>query len=272
MPQKPLSTFIFSILIWMLLSFALLDSTEAQVATIGVKVGDWATYGDIEVTWDSEQMEPEPEVTALNDTSWYRNVVDHIVDTAIICNQTTHFKNDTQQSVLFHIDLYDGVGNNTFMFIPAKLRANDPLYPASIERLWINETTSRFSAGAIREVNYLNLRGGRITDDDPLRFLQISISYYWDRATGVLTSRDGAGLYSDEAGRQIAAWTMSEELVDTNLWRPDSNASNGEGNGSENVLYAAGGVAAGSVVLGGAWLFWRRRRKRFKRRKTRVRR
>ncbi len=271
MPSKLGPTVVLSILAGLLLSFSVLRFTEAQLVDVGVEVGDWVKYGNISVTWDSEEIEPDPEVAGLNSTLWYRNDVYDIVDTTIFFRQTSQYKNGTPHTAGFHLDLYNGIGNDTYMFTAAKLRVDDLLYPALTEPLWVNETIHRFSAGAIREVNYLKLSGTQIAEEDPLRFLQISINYYWDRATGVLTLREGAGLYTEASGRQIAAWTRSEELIDTNLWSPDSNASNGGGNGPGTAPYAIAGVAATSVVLVGAWFLWRRK-KRFKRRKTRARR
>jgi hypothetical protein len=268
---KPGSTFVLSVLVWMLLSFSFSSFAEAQIATVGVKVGDWVKYGNISVTWDSEEMEPEQELVEMNETLWFLNEVLDVVDTVIVSRQTTQFKNNTEKSSAFHLDVHNGDGNDTLMYISSGLRANELLYPGSIDPTWINGTAPRILAGTIREANYLSLATTRLTEDDPPKFLQFSVSYYWDRETGVLASRSGTGLHTDERGRQIATWTMSDEIVETNLWSPDSNASNGEGDGSGNFPYAVVGIVAGSVVLVGVWSFWRRR-KRFKRRKPRVRR
>lgn len=270
MCRKPESTFVLAILVWMLLGFFLLSFAEGQTVTTGVKVGDWVKYGSISVTWDSEQMEPDPELVELNNTLWFRNEVSDIKDTLIFFKQTTQFKNETQKASVFLVDINSGEGNGTLMFASAELSTTSLLYPASLSPVWINETTTRDYAGASRAVNHLSIIT-QITEEDPPKVFHFSISHYWDKETGVLAERQGFGTYTDQAGSPIASWTRSDKITETNLWESSDESDDDQSNGVNNFPYATVGIVAVAVVLVGTWLFWRRR-KRFKRRKARVRR
>jgi len=271
---KIVSIVALSLLTWMLLDSFLVTvpKSQSQVVDIGVKVGDWAKYGNISATWDSTFVEPDEEHVELNKTLWFKNEVIDIIDTVIFSRQTTQFKNDTQKSSVFFLDVYDGGANATSLFyITSGLRAYDALYPGGAVSLWINETIPRIYAGAMRETNHLNLWATQPTDEDPPKIIQFSTSFYWDKETGVLTARSGAGIYFDQEGNQIASWTRSDEIVETNLWSPGEEPSDNQGEQADIFPYAVAGMIAVTIIGVGVWLLRSRKRKRRKR-KSRVRR
>lgn len=245
--------------LWMLLSLCFLDfATTQDDGWVGVNVGDWARYGDITVTWNSTDPDAEKtqEIIDLENTAWFENEVVNITEGQITFRQTTQFKNDTQKTSMLKVDIYTGLGNGTFMFIPAGLGEDVLVYPYSIELsdIWINETISRIYAGALREANHLHitqigLNGG---------YSEISLSHYWDKETGVLTERYGSIV--NRSGNYVTATTRSDKIIDTALWE----AANGDGvpsNNGDAGVYVIAGVVSAAVILVAAWAFWPKKKK-----------
>lgn len=174
---KIVSFVALSLLTWMLLDsfLVIVPKSQSQVVDIGVKVGDWVKYGNITATWESAFMEPDEEHIELNKTLWFKNEVIDIKGTVIFSKQTTEFRNDTQKSSGFFLDVYSGDANATGLFyIASGLQAYDTLYPGSGVSLWINETIPRIYAGAMRETNHVNLWATQPTDEDPPKIIQFS--------------------------------------------------------------------------------------------------
>ena len=273
--ERAFSIIVSSFLIWTLsnLPFVIIDKAQPQEAVIGIDVGDWARYENVLVEWNSTHMNPDPEFVELNNTLWFQNEVLDIEDTLIIFRQTTQFKNETQKPSMFQLDVNTGIGNGSLMFVSSGLSAFSLLYPASMGEspIWINETTTRTYAGATREVNHLNITDTQSTEDDPPNILHVSISHYWDKETGVLTERFGFGTYINQTGSQIASWTRSDRIIETNLWSPEEKPNGEQGEGVNPFQYAIVGVATVTMILIGVWLLWSRKR-RLKKRKSRIRR
>lgn len=264
--EKVFTIIISSFLIWTLsnLPFVIIAKAQTEEVVVGVDEGDWVKYGDILAEWNSTHMNPDPEFVELNNTLWFRNEVSDIKDTLIFFRQTTQFEDETQKTLMFHVDVYTGEGNGSLMFISSGLSRNYYLYPASAAPAWINETTTRTYAGVTREVNQLTTTT-QFTIDDPPNVAHTTTSYFWDRETGVLTERFGFGTISDQTGSQIASWTMSDKIVETNLWSPE------EDSGANQFPYEIVGVATVTLILIGIWRFWPRKR-RLKKRKSHIRR
>lgn len=264
--EKVFSIIASSFLTWMLFNLPLLIIAKAQPqgVFVVVKVGDWVEYGNILVTWDSTHMTPNPELIELNNTLWFKNEVLNIIeDTLMIFNQTTQFKNETQKSTVFQLNVYTGKGNDTLMFVPSELNAYDLLYPGSTSPVWINETITHTYAGATREVNHLNITKTQYTEDDPPNIFHFSTNHYWDKETGVLTERFGSGTYINQTTSEVISWTRSDEIVETNLWSPEEKPQN------PDITYAIVGVATIAMILIGAWMFWPGKKKLRKRKPRR---
>ncbi|MGD8506615.1 MAG: hypothetical protein PVF15_08135 [Candidatus Bathyarchaeota archaeon] len=272
--EKVLGIIVSSLLIWMLSILPLITVAQAQTqdVVIGVNLGDWVRYEYTLVEWKSTQMTPDPEFVELNNTAWFKHEIQDIRDKEIVFSQTTQFRNDTQKTSVFQLDVSNGDGNGTLMYISSGLGAEQKIYPASPQQVLINETITRSFAGATREVNLLILTGAQFTEEDEPNLIYASVSYHWDKETGVLTERLGEGRLVDQTGSQIASWRQSDEIVETNLWTPEEEPTDGQGN--EEVYqfpYAIVGGAIVVVVLIGAWRLWPRKR-RLKARKSRTRR
>jgi len=227
---------------------------------VGVEVGDWVRYGNIEVTWDSTLVEPEPELIELNNTIWFEHrVTEILIDTVIVFERTTKFKNDSESRAVFHLDIYNGDGNDTLMFVSSELNTNDPVYQGAQILFWVNETIQRIHAGVIREVNHVFLRDVQPTEEQPAALLDLSVDYFWDRATGVLAARTGAGIYLDQSGNTLATWSMAEEVVDTNLWSPPEPDDDDEAGEPPYTIIVL--VAIVLIIIVMAWRMWPRKRK-----------
>lgn len=257
--EKIFTIVVSSFLALMLSSLPLAFVTRAQVV-VGVNVGDWIKYGDILAEWNSTQLNPDSEFVERNNTLWFKNEVVDIVDTHIVFNQTTYFINETQEVSVFTVDIYTGEGSGSLMFIPSGLDRDYYIYPATTDLGWINETTTRTYAGVAREVNQLTTTT-EFTLDDPPNVIHTTGSYFWDRTTGVLTERLGFGTINDQTGSQIASWSMSDKIVETNLWSP----------GASQFPYEIAGVVIVALILIVIWSLWPRKRG-LKKSKSRIRR
>ena len=241
-------------------------SESPKERKVGVKVGDWALYGNINVTWSSNDpnARPEPSLVLANNTEWFKNVVTEIAGTIIGFQNITHFRDDTETANHASIDVDLGYGNGTFMFVSAGLSRDDSVYEVPEEPLFINETLSRTYAGVSREVNHLNLTPSLRWDTDPPQIIQVSLDYYWDRITGILTERQGS--FVNQTGNYLTSSYRSDMIVETNLWSSDKPPPASDG--GEGFPFWLLGVAM-IVVLGVLLLYSRRGKSRLKVRKHR---
>jgi hypothetical protein len=220
--DKVFSIFASSFLIWMLFSFPHVTVTKAQPqeVDVGVNVGDWVKYGRILISWNSTDpnAKPDRELIELNNTEWFKNVVTDIDYPLVYFQHITRFRNGTQKTSILQIDITTGLGNGTLYFIPVGLFAADMLYPYSVEPypVLVNITTLRVCAGVTRLVNHLNLTKVQLKEDGTPQSVYVSINYYWDRETGILTER--LGVVTNNTGGHQTHWTRSDKVVDTNLW------------------------------------------------------
>lgn len=251
------------------LSFTAFASSVDEERKIGVEVGDWGIYGDINATWDSDDEKFEPDISLIlaNNTVWFKHVVTDIMSTVIYFRNITHFRDDTESINNVWIDVEVGQGNGTLMFVSAGLNAGDLLYEGTAEPVFINETLSRTYAGVEREVNHLNLTTSyRIGTDIP-QDIQISLNYYWDKTTGVLTERQGS--YVNQTGNYLTSWYRSDVLIETSLW--SSGTIPPADDAGESFPFWLLGVAL-IAVLGVLVLYRRQRTKRKVRKHRRPRR
>lgn len=251
----------------LMLAFLSLSSVSSvtaapQDAAIGVEVGDWAEYGEVIVEWNSTDPNatPDPELIAWNQTAWFRNVVTNIVSQQIYFEQVTQLKNDTPTTSNLYVNIGTGAGSGTLHYVPAELFAGDWLYPESLDvnPASVNETVLRESASVTRLVNHLNFE--TLDLSRPGETVSIAISYYWDRATGILTERRAA--FVNQTTSYVTSWIRSDKIVDTNLWsgdeteRPTANAGNNRVvyNGS-SVEFDASASSDNTGIVSYQWLF-----------------
>lgn len=76
------------------LSFTAFASGVEEERKVGVEVGDWGIYGDINVTWGSNDPKFEPDISLIlaNNTVWFKHAVTDIMSTWVIYfRNVTHF-------------------------------------------------------------------------------------------------------------------------------------------------------------------------------------
>jgi len=241
------------------LSFAAFASSVGEGRKVGVEVGDWGIYGDINVTWSSNDPKFELDMSLIlaNNTVWFKHVVTDIMSTVIHFRNVTHFRDDTESTNNVWIDVEVGQGNGTLMFVSAGINAGDPLYEGTAEPVFINETLSRTYAGVEREVNHLDLTTTYRIDTDIPQDIQISLDYHWDKITGILTERQGS--YVNQTGNYLTSWYRSDVLIETSLW--SSGPIPPVDDTGKSFLFWLLGVAL-IAVLGVLFLYRRQRTKR----------
>jgi hypothetical protein len=267
--NKPLflRLFVFAFLFLILLtaSFNGVLKVFSQTADVGVEVGDWAKYGEIEIKWKPIEpgAEPDSELVKLNNTVWFKNIVVRIYSTVVTFNRILKFKDGTQETMVVWVDLNTGATNDTekpSVLIPAGLNQYDMFYPYSKAPLWVNKTVRRTYLGVEREVNRLHIV--KVSGEDQSQIF--SIDYYWDKETGILVER--SGFYVDPKGNL----TWSDRIIDTNLWekKNDTAAPQDATNNFSSLML---GVATITVIsIAAVWLFRPKKKRKFAARRTRV--
>jgi hypothetical protein len=182
---------------------AVLTSSAAQtseVATIGIKVGDWIEY-DITVTGKGS---PPP----THDVVHFRIEIIEVEDETVAANFTANYRNGTVGSAVWHYNYTEGaVGGWTI--IPGNLSPGMQFYDSSIHNHRpVNVTIQRQEditlLGATRTVTYAN---------DSFRHKE------WDKATGVFVwSTETYRNVTNKDGWYIEDLTATVEAVATNMW------------------------------------------------------
>jgi len=197
---------------------------------VGVKVGDWIKYGNFYASWTSDDpnaQEPPKDLIEHSSIEWITNTVQNIVGTNITFQTVTHYKNGTETTSMYHVDIKTGEGNATFAFISANLDAGESVY-TSIEYAdtWINETAPLVYVNALRETNYLLASMYEVVPGDVEQTLFYQTEAFWDKATGILSERAGTVVQTYEVyGVEFTSVAIrSEVMIDTSLWEenPDT--------------------------------------------------
>ena len=205
---------------------------SAQERIVGVTVGDWFRYGDITVSWSSNDPSAtfpppgRPWLEEENETEWTLMSVQNISHTTIFFQTIKHFKNGTEKNELGFIDIVTGFGNISayvhYVAISANLTVNDTVYTGPHFSSWkIDETIVRTYLDGERETNHLNMtRKWNIT-----RYIdsltvngtgQAFINYYWDRSTGILVEHSYEEI--EEVGEYLTTLSMSYRITESNVW------------------------------------------------------
>jgi len=189
----------------------------------GVTAGKWAKYGEINVTWSSNDpnMQQPSDLTDMQNTEWTKNTIQTVSDTNVTFLSLIHFKNGTEHTKTFGVDIESGEGNGTLMFLSKGLSLNDSvytstLYPSPPYYEWrINETVSRKYAGASRKTNHLTL----VANTTVMNVSTITTyNLYWDKATGVLCEQMVEQTIENQTTGYVTSWSTSFKILKTNLW------------------------------------------------------
>lgn len=232
----------------------------SQLRKVGVNEGDWAKYGNITVTWSSNdpKAEPEPSLILANQTVWFKHTVTKVEGSGITFRNETYFKSNETETNEAWVDIEQGFGNGVLMFISSGLQNGSLLYVSSNPPLFINETLSRTYLGVKREVNHLNLTFND-NQTNPPSFIQLSFNYYWDRKTGILTERQAS--FFNKTGEYQTSWFRSDIIIDTNLWVTDTQPPKADaGNDKtisqgETVYFDASGSTDNVGIVSYEWDF-----------------
>lgn len=210
-------------------------------------------YADITASWQASDpsLQKPRDLQDFESTSWFRLEVQTVSGTNVTGRLVTSFKNGTEMSQTFAVNLRDGWGNLTIgasswacrwaCVIAGGLGANDTVF--DVPSYGFNETLTRSYAGASREVGVLSVTFGA----GPTKW-----AYHWDRATGVLVEFSVVDSWTTET--YSTDGTASMRAVETSLWSPTIL-------GLPLVVFygtiASLGAVAGVVALA---FFWRKRR------------
>lgn len=193
--------------------------------TVGVEVGDWASYGSSAFTYKSnipgyEKMPVELKVLAS--IEWFIGEVIEVSGNSVTMQWGSYYEDGTKQFETPTGDPVAGTGNLSDAIAPAGLGPGDQFYIWLEEwgfpgprKVTISETVSRTYAGESREVNRVTLslphpEGGTYNFD-----------IYYDKETGIICEETVR--YSVEPpGGLYMRFSWSVVMTETNMWGPPS--------------------------------------------------
>ena len=207
-----------------LLSAMVVTSIVAQPRTVGVTEGDWFKYGDIEVSWSSNDPNatfPPPYWEMLegwNETEWMLLSIVDVSGTNVTGQMVTHYENGTEETSGAYVNIDTGDGNMTYMAISANLNANDTVYTSGeFSSYKINETIVRTYPDSVRETNHINMTGeySWTINETEYRYYD-SMNFYWDRESGIFVEDYFEGI--NQTGDYLTTWSALSRITDSNVW------------------------------------------------------
>jgi len=216
--DKTVLTILVSVFL-LLVAFEVRFTTRATIvlaeSAVSVEVGDWVKYDlTAALASDDPNMELTPFLIAMNNTEWVKNVVVAISDTKITFERVIHYKDGNETKSVEYVDVGTGESslNGSLIFIPSNLQKNDLVHSSLTEHYSINETIRRTYMGATRDINHLEGSGTTYGESS---VTVAAVSYYWDKATGILCERLITLVTTD--GVYTTAFQTFEKIVDTNI-------------------------------------------------------
>jgi len=215
--------------------------------TVGVKVGDWIKYGEINVSWTGTGTEPSS-VTEAKKIDWMKIEVKSVSGTNVTVETTGQYKDGTAApSSSRTIDVAKGSGMD--ILIPANLEEGDSIPQPSDQAIKINGTVTRTYCGASRSVNFVNItvsHGGTTG----------TTIMYWDKATGVMVEFYVSSSQTTPTvpptppvTPTVQNITISYKATETNMWSSGGILSDIFNPTSPNFIYIIIGIAALVVVI-----------------------
>lgn len=256
--DKTVSMIIASVFL-LLVAFEVRFSTRATIvlaeSAVGVEVGDWVKYDfSVALASDDPNMELTPELIAMNNTEWVKNVMVTISDTKITFERVIHYKDGNETKSVEYVDVGTGESslNGFLIFIPSNLQKNDLVYASPTQHLFINETIRRTYMEATRDMNHLE---GSDTTYGESSVTVVTFSYYWDKATGILCERLMTFVIYGEV--YTTAFQTFDKIVDTSIAWTHTDAPPSP-TASISILVVLALILTGLFV----WRWKKRRRKR----------
>lgn len=199
------------------------SEVSAGTYTVGVKVGDWAGYGDVSFEWASNIPEVGGPPSGLN-MSWMDMEVMDVDNSNITARSDVIYKNGTEETYTAWGDIATGEGNLGVGIIPTNIGAGDEI-PTNLTyfteeplKLSINGTLTRNYAGANREVNYVNITTPVINGN--ITYGSWNLSLCWDKKTGIMCEeRYSYGMsYTMNETDYYYNMSMLWKMTATNMW------------------------------------------------------
>ena len=207
---------------------AMVLTSSAQERIVGVNVDDWFKFGDITVSWSSN----DPNATfpvwleEMNETEWMLMSVEGIFDTNITFQTVDHYKNGTERIQDGYIDIDTGdsseetneTASMELMAISVYLDVNDTVYTSGDYSTWkINETVVRTYPDGVRETNHVNMTWEySFTINETEYYVYNSMSYYWDRESGIIVEYYYGGI--NQIGEYLTTWSTLVRTTESNVW------------------------------------------------------
>jgi len=200
-------------------------TSSAQTRTVGVASGNWFKYGEINVTWSSNDPNAPKAWYGMNfeeynETAWVSAEITGVSGKNVTMQYVVHFKNDTDETASSWVNVETGDGNATSMLISANLGVNDTLYTSGPYSIWtINETITRTYVSGPRETNHINLTYGPYNytiPPDTEVYYYYSMNFYWDKLTGFLVEDNFEIM--NQTGEYITEWSLQFRVSESNVW------------------------------------------------------
>lgn len=175
---------------------------------VGVRPGDWCTYGISDFHWESTDPNATvpPNMEGGGPLGWARLEVIEVSGTSVTVEMTMHFKNGTEQSARTGGDVATGTGNLTFFLFPAGLSKGEALPAGAI----VNNTVARTYAGTVREANLLSYSFS-------MPGMSMSYEIYFDKATGITCEMTFGSIVTSEGG-YVTTYSVTQKLTETNMF------------------------------------------------------
>jgi len=211
--------FAITVTLIFILCFSLSGQVFAATSSPGVKAGNYFTYS-INTYWTSANSSlTVPEyLLENNNTKWFNVSVSSVVGANITATNLWEYNNGTTGNSLVVMEVDNATVYFALDYLPAfkgffnaNQSVNDLLLPLSNNDIRINSTINREYAGVNRETNMVSVSYA-VTDYYNSSFGTETITFYIDKATGVLVERIDFTEFPDQTG------SVTWKLTDTNAW------------------------------------------------------
>jgi len=188
--------------------------TASPTRTVAVNPGDWIKFGDVTVTWNSNDPNASKvwygmDLETYNQTEWVKMEFTQVSGTNVTIQVLQHFKNGTEENSSSWVDVETGEGEGEGVLISANLNENDAMYTSGYYSTWlINETITRTYPDGARQTNHINMT---YTVD-----YFYSMNFYWDRATGILV--EDSFEMRNQTGEYLTTWSIDFKITESNVW------------------------------------------------------
>jgi hypothetical protein len=209
----------FAIVLFLAILCLSTNAYATQPVVSGVKAGDSFSYS-INTHWSTTNLSltsPPEYLVYNNQTKFYNVTVLYVEDVNVVAMNLWEDNNGAQQLSRVDLNIDNGTvyfvsGKMSFLgFFPADMNVGDLLRPSGNSSLSVNSTeTWEYSSGK-RDTNVVSF-SYQVRDYSNSSIGTETITYYIDKATGVMVKRIDSTVFPDQTGS--LEWTLTA----TNLW------------------------------------------------------